>query len=729
MNGLFSKISSKYLRQDIFKYVSFNTTIKIIKYNKKLIHELNYTVFEIKNFLFFHKIIKPISNIEDYIPIIKRMLPSKDNNENNINNIIKILCKYLNANNQEFIPQINKIKGNEFMLDNINYFKIGFCNTFLDYFYHEDNELDFNVASEFCKKYGKKIKEITFMDNNLPHEMINDEAYFLMAYIIKKSNIQKIEDNYSFEYKSSIFTYIFNNDFSAYCEKYKDILKEDKNNIKDLNSIMTKIKSYSLYFDEGKNEDAINSFNDIVVNNGHNIEELEIASINRNNYTTFINSLKKLKNLKSLKIPGKSKYVYLHNKISEVIKKDSLITLEMNIKSFDGGIKIINKNLDSLRELTIKIDDNSTDNIKIIKNISKIVNLKKLRIIADFLIFNEANIGYLYLNEVEYLEIPLHIIGKIFDLNAFFERIPKLKTLIFYDIDFNTKSPLQENIKILENLQFSNNNLKFLKRIHFIKSKKSASFFVKKLLDIFLLNEKTKENIKEIKIEKCEFNGDILFRDLIQEISLFPNLKNLSLNGNKFEKGDELIYDEINNFENLEEFNFKGLDYEQNEIKILYFLYKFSEKCKKIHELSFSCKGLNPYDFNIIFVVAKNYKLLTKLNIFDNYSEHDYYSNKEDCSYKQGINIGEIDNYCLYDLRNINLKKMKKLNSSFCYIDYNKNIINDNLLEKQKVRFVNEKEKYFSYQKVFVNDSNSNKLFYLKKEKSFIIGNINDVKI
>ena len=126
MNGLFSKISSKYLRQDIFKYVSFNTTIKIIKYNKKLIHELNYTVFEIKNFLFFHKIIKPISNIEDYIPIIKRMLPSKDNNENNINNIIKILCKYLNANNQEFIPQINKIKGNEFMLDNLNYFKIGF---------------------------------------------------------------------------------------------------------------------------------------------------------------------------------------------------------------------------------------------------------------------------------------------------------------------------------------------------------------------------------------------------------------------------------------------------------------------------------------------------------------------------------------------------------------------------------------------------------------------------
>ena len=727
MNGLFSKISSKYLRQDIFKYVSFNTTIKIIKYNKKLIHELNYTVFEIKNFLFFHKIIKPISNIEDYIPIIKRMLPSKDNNENNINNIIKILCKYLNANNQEFIPQINKINGNEFMLDNLNYFKIGFCKTFLDYFYNDD-KLNFNVASEFCKKYGKKIKEITFMDNNLHHENMNDEAYFLMAYLIKKSNIQKIEDNYSFEYKSSIFMYILNN-VSDYCEKYQDILKEDKNNIKDLNSIMTKIKSYSLYFDEGKNEDAINSFNDIVANNGHNIEELEIASINRNNYTTFINSLKKLNNLKSLKIPCKSKYVHLHNKISEVIKKDSLITLEMNIKSFDGGIKIINKNLDSLRELTIKIDDNSTDNIKIIKNISKIVNLKKLRIIADFLIFNEANIGNLYLNEVEYLEIPLHIIGKIFDLNAFFERIPKLKTLIFYDIDFNTKSPLQENIKILENLQFSNNNLKFLKRIHFIKSKKSASFFVKKLLDIFLLNEKTKENIKEIKIEKCEFNGDILFRDLIQEISLFPNLKNLSLNGNKFEKGDELIYDEINNFENLEEFDFKGLDYEQNEIKILYFLYKFSEKCKKIHELSFSCKGLNPYDFNILFVVAKNYKLLTKLNIFDNYSEHDYYSNKEDCSYKQGINIGEIDNYCLYDLRNINLKKMKKLNSSFCYIDYNKNIINDNLLEKQKVRFVNEKEKYFSYQKVFVNDSNSNKLFYLKKEKSFIIGNINDVKI
>ena len=722
MTTLISKINSRYTKQDIFKYVPFKKTIKIVKYNKKLMHELNYTPFEIKYFLFFHKIIKPISNIEDYIPIIKRLLPMKENND-----IIKLFCKYLNENNEGFIPQINKINGNEYILDNLNNFKIGFTNTFLDYFYDKENELNFNKLCNFCKKYGKKIKEINFMDSNLPLNLFCDEAFFIIGYIIKHSNIQKVEDNYIYKY--SFFNYLFNMDFSFFLEKYEPIMIEEGNNVKDWDKPMSKIKSYSLYYEESKTDSAIDSFNYIVSYKGTNIEELEITKVNKNNYLTFVNSLKQLKNLKSLKISCKSNYLLLYNKISEVITKNSLVTLDMNIKSFDGGMKIINKNLNSLEELTIKINKDICESNTIINTISNINNLRKFTLIADFQIFDEKNIAYLNLKDVEYLKIPLYINAKIFDFNKFFEKIPKLKTLIFYGIDFSNNNTIlmQENIDILTNLKLNIDNIKFLKKIHFLKGKNNASFFIKKFLDV-LLNKTIIENIKEIKIEDCNFNKDILFRDFIQELSLFPNLKNLSLNGNKFEIGEQLNYEDINNFENLEEFNFKGLNYELNEIKILYFLYKFSEKCKKLHELGFSCKGLNPYDLNLIFMIVKNYKYLTKLNIFDNYSKEDYYFNKEDGFYKNGINIGEIDNYCMYDLRNINLEKVQRNNSSFYYKVYTKNIINDYFCEKQKNRFVNEKENYYSYQKILDNDPNLNKLFYLKKEKSFIIGDIKEAK-
>jgi hypothetical protein len=216
MSRLISRINSKYTKQTIFSYIPIKKTAKIIKYNKKLIKDLNYSVFDIKNFLLFGKIIKPISNIEDYVPIIKR-ITSKKKSKNN-NDIIKIFCKYLNANNNEFIPQINNIKGNEYLLDNLDYFKIGFTNTFLDYFFDYNNEIDFNKVNNFCDKYGEKIKEITFIDNNFPDDIIENKKYFLMSYIIKNSNIEKIEDKY-YIFCNSFFYLIFKNNFSKYYEK------------------------------------------------------------------------------------------------------------------------------------------------------------------------------------------------------------------------------------------------------------------------------------------------------------------------------------------------------------------------------------------------------------------------------------------------------------------------------------------------------------------------------
>ena len=68
------KIKSRYIIQKIFQNIPFHRTIKIVKYSKKITNKLDYLVDDIKNFLFFNKIIKPISNCEDYLPIIKRIL-------------------------------------------------------------------------------------------------------------------------------------------------------------------------------------------------------------------------------------------------------------------------------------------------------------------------------------------------------------------------------------------------------------------------------------------------------------------------------------------------------------------------------------------------------------------------------------------------------------------------------------------------------------------------------
>ena len=45
MTDLISRINGKYTKQDIFKFIPFKKTIKIIKYNKKLMHGLNYNQF------------------------------------------------------------------------------------------------------------------------------------------------------------------------------------------------------------------------------------------------------------------------------------------------------------------------------------------------------------------------------------------------------------------------------------------------------------------------------------------------------------------------------------------------------------------------------------------------------------------------------------------------------------------------------------------------------------
>ena len=508
-----------------------------------------------------------------------------------------------------------------------------------------------------------------------------------------------------------------------------NIDEEIKEKEKDLIFSIKKLKSYSLYFDkinDFTNYEIINCLCDYLLTNGQNIEKLEITKITKNNQLYFLNSIKNLINLNSLIISTQINNSKFFQKLSKKVKKDSLCKLEININKFEDGYILIEKNKNSLKELTLTINHKKESKI-IIKIISQITHLKKLRIICKFEIIDKDNIEYLSLKNIEYLEIPLYVNNYLFDLNLLFEKTPKLKKLIFYGINFNNGFLVNENIKKLDEFKLNTKLVQKLKKINFFNSDTKSSFFIIKLIKIFLKSN-IKENIKEIKIDNCDFGKIITFNNLLKLISSFTNIKSLSLNNNSFEIGEQINYDEINNFIYLEKFYFKGLDYDKNEIKILFFLYKFSEKCRVLNELGFSCKGLNPYDVNIIFKVVKNYKLLTKLNIFDNYSKSDYYTNKEDKFYLSGINIGELNDYCLCDLGNMDLKKENKINSSANFNQYNKLIIKDYFHQSNNNNnnmIINKKEKYFSYKNFFKDNSYVNKLFYSNKEKSFIIGNMN----
>ena len=729
MRVAIKKVRSKYIIQNIFGYTSFKRTIKIIQYNKNLINKLEYSVDDIKNFLFFNKIIKPISNCEDYLPIIKRILSSKNFT---FKQILNVFCNYLNKNNDKFTPQISQIEENEYLLDKLDTFKLGFNKQILDYFSNfyliEDKSLYIKKLSEFCKKYGKKIKEITFMDKEIEKVLNEDINYYTIIYIIKNCNIEKIEDCYNDNKLNSIFMGIIE-DEKIFEKDYNNINSfDEEKKEKDLICSIKKLKSYSLYFDkisDFTNYDLINYVCDYILTDGNNIEELEITKITKSSQLYFLNSIKNLINLKSLIISTQINSSKFYQRLSKKVKRDSLCKLEININKFEDGYNLIDKNINSLKELTLTINYKKDSKI-IIKTISDIKNLQKLRIIAKFEILDEDNIEYLSLKNVEYLEIPLYVNNYLFDLNLLFEKIPKLKKLIFYGIKLNDDFDKRyKNIKILDEFKLNTKLVQKLKKINFLNSDAKSSFLITKLIEIFLKSN-IKENIKEIKIENCKFDGKVNFNYLLKLISLFTNIKSLSLNNNSFEIGEQINYDEINNFNYLEKFYFKGLDYDKNEIKILYFLYKFSEKCRNLNELGFSCKGLNPYDINIIFKVIKNYRLLTKLNIFDNYSKSDYFSNKEDKFYLSGINIGELNDYCLCDLRNIDLKKENKKNSSVNFNQYNKLIIKDYLHQNNNNNLIsNKKEKYYSYQNFFGSNSYVNKLFYSGKEKSFIIGNMN----
>ena len=722
MKTIINRIKNKYIRLNLFEYLSITKLFKIIKYNKKLLSEIDINKKEIKIYLLLDRIIKPISNCEDYLPIIKRIYSHYNNTTNHINTLDNIqasnlFCQYMNKT-IPFVPQINNINDNEEILKSINYFKIGFNQIFLDNFYDNENKFVFNRLFEFCNKYGHKIVEITFIDNNIININAKKENLFIMKYIIKNSNIQKIEDRKFDILDKSLFLKIFDldNNEDAYEKKYSYLIKKGKDQ-KNIMDIIKEIKYYSLDFGYNYINNIIKSFNNDILLNAKQLKEIKITNIDKENSSNFINLLKDLNKLDSLSIENLSDNYSLFDEISKVIKDNSLKKLEMNLYYFEEGINIINKNSNSLKELTLKLNNMSNNKFQLFKVLSNLANLLKLRIISDFKIIKEKDINYLSFKKLKYLEMPLNISKPIFDFNKFFEKNPNIEILKLYRIQFYKNNTLNNNNDIKLNGKF----IQKLRKIKFYNCHKSSTFFIIKLLKL-LSNTNIKDNISEIKIENCEFDKEIGINDLFKEISAFKNITNLQLNNINFSQGQNFFYDKMDNFKYLQKFYFKGLDSEQNLIHTLSFLSYLEEKCKYIADIGLSCKNLNSDDINLILRKLQIFKFISKVNIFDNYSKKDNYSYRNK-NYLGIIDLDGIYDYFMVDLRSLNLRKEFKYNNTISYL-YPKIYINDYYYHLKDNIFAKKNEKYYSYQNLFNKNSKIKILYYSNLENIFTLNEI-----
>ena len=82
-----------------------------------------------------------------------------------------------------------------------------------------------------------------------------------------------------------------------------------------------------------------------------------------------------MNNLESLSIENVSVYPFLFDEISKEIKENSFTKLEMSLNYFEEGYNIINKNLISLKELTLKINCKNNNKIQLFKVLSNLTNL------------------------------------------------------------------------------------------------------------------------------------------------------------------------------------------------------------------------------------------------------------------------------------------------------------------------------------------------------------------
>ena len=194
---------------------------------------------------------------------------------------------FANIYSSNTIPSITLKSGNQEILDLLNGFKICFNTNFKGEFYENSynegiSEFVLDLFLKYAHKYGKKIKEINFMDNTFSHFKSSDKkedvnSLTLIKFLLLNSTVNKIEDS-----ENSLFLELLNSKYDI--ENYKEMYNKEYSEKlvhEDIKDIIFNLKSYSIYFDIYYSKIARSIF-DTILKFGKNIEELYITKIEKN---------------------------------------------------------------------------------------------------------------------------------------------------------------------------------------------------------------------------------------------------------------------------------------------------------------------------------------------------------------------------------------------------------------------------------------------------------------
>lgn len=711
MPGIF-KIRNKYILKNLIDFIPLNNAISIFKYCKKVLNIMELSKAKIKIYLLLAKIVKPLANIEDYIPTLMKKINCENINSQKEEYLIILFCEYLNKNNK-FIPNVNFYYNYKKMYDSLNNLKISYNINLIESFFNEEYTFEINEYKlfKYTNLYAKKIKEVSFLDTDFVFKNENRgnevkiSSFTIIKFLMHFSNIDKIEDRYYEDDDNTRFLDLFGSEYNItkYLKKYKDSYPDGKN-IKEVNDIIKGLKSYSIYFDNYDNF-IVKSVCENILNIGQNIEELEITAIQKSESIYFINALKKLTKLNSLAISTMSNDNNLYNQIASIVNENSLIILEVNVYNFEEVLKIINKNKESLQILTIKINNNKDNNLLIIKTISKIENLLKLKIISIFPIIDKVNIDYFSLKKVYDLQISLNVINELFDFNFFFQKIPNLRKIHFHGINFDNNEFTKLNEYNIRNMKLHTDIFDKIKKIKFSYGKESSSLFI----SMFIKNYPNKNNIEKISIENCIFGNKTVLNEIINNLLLFSNLISLKLDYLNFKNKktkSKINYEKLAKLKNIEKFSFLGLKDNKLNMTLTSLISLISENFRYINEIGFSINNLDSHEINSILLSLKKIKYLNKVRLFNNY-----------CTKNCNIWIGKIYDYFMIDLKNINFYLCYDDNE-FDDSDYDDFDINN--VYQTKVRLLD----YFNINDLTKNEDDCMICNNTKKEEFYIYQNI-----
>ena len=527
MSSFLNKIKSKYTLQNLFNFIPYNLTLKIIYGSTKLSSNLNVSIKNYQRFNEIKKILKESYDINKYFSFLD-IKPDNDNNLNfyDSNTIEKILYGCLNNASFNTNLYIGN-KGWEYIIKNVKKIKLIINPKLLNYLFLElDNQSKQNIFN-LLNIYKNNIVEISF-------------CYFINDFKANFDSINKIID-------------VLENIFKKKKENENNILDNNKKNINKIFINNPRNNSHKIKkiifekFEVAPYIDITSKFFDIM-DNILSLEIIEGISIDSNHFNEYQFSellqylSKKMISLKYLKINDfgylKSHYADLSilcsnlNDQIEIIDLDSSFCLSSVLTVFklkkrtlkELKLKIISnnnddnwdfllKNKNTLETFEIEIKDNKNENLdKLLSKLNLMDKLKNIKIIAGLKI-NQL-IDFKNIEKIENFNVDLDLQNNIINYStlSYFSKFPKLKTLKI------GLTKLSKDIKIPKLYLPAELNSLSLKNIE-------GNYILSLLTD----NSNNLIDIEELKIENAVLTKED-YKSLINLFNSFKSLKKLSLN-------------------------------------------------------------------------------------------------------------------------------------------------------------------------------------------------------